>query len=209
MSYYKKLKLPFPLKDSHTLEKLVDLKKNPTNSLSLYDTVITDYAQYLNTELLQVFEKLQVDVSIMLFLGYPDNRPLNQQMHVDIQFDGTQWQPVCCALNWEFNLSYITMSWYENSANLLSIEPPVAVSRTGMYSGRHFGHRGNKSTDGFTLLDTYCPTMDAPVLIRTDVPHKVIMHPKESRRLCLSLRFSNIHTWEHAQKIFKNFAYET
>jgi len=209
MSYYKKLKLPFPLKDADTLEKLVELKKNPNNSLSLYQTVISDGEQYLNIDLLKIFEQLQLDINVILFLGFPDNRSFDQALHVDIEFDGGQWQPMCCAINWEFNLSYITMSWYENSINLLQIEPAIDVSQTGMYRGRHFGHRGNKSTDGFTLLDTYYPTMDAPVLIRTDVPHKVIMHPKESRRLCLSLRFSNIHTWEHAQKIFENFAYET
>jgi hypothetical protein len=200
MSYCFKLNLPkWPIKNPK-------LRNNIHNNL--WD-VYTDIDNILSDKVLEKFESLNVNPTNVVVFCTNNNIRESAYVHVDLQWKNDSWTKVPCAINWELQPISTTIKWYDTS-NCKEYWPKETFEQSpypiNYLNGLSFSDDKTKlgpPEDSILLQET---TIDNsfPILFCTNTPHGVTFKSKTNDRLCVSVRFSNITSWEHAVEVFRD-----
>lgn len=193
---YKLLKLPSaPLNLEH-LSSLIAKKKK-------YSTVEEDIETYLNTEILETFQSINLRPRFIVYFGRLYARQNEIQVHRDITYLDNKWKSIPCGINWELTPGLTTFEWYETGKEEEHLPDPEHALPLEL-NGAHYGHRANMDVSKFNQLEKLIIKENQPYLFRTDIPHRVTYKTTSSNRICISIRFhlEDIPNWETALKTF-------
>jgi len=159
--------------------------------------------KYLNNETSSLFKSLGLEVGgIIVFKKHQFGI---SPIHTDILLEKKQWTIWNAAVNYNLTKSRSKMMWFETSLNKVYPIHTHSYQPLDYYlSGIHYGKQSNKDyrDSSFKLLDE--EDIQAPTLVRTDVPHTTI-NLDNIDRICASVRFKNNYTFDELKKKFKEF----
>jgi hypothetical protein len=165
----------------------------------------------LSEEILIYFKSLGLDVSMcILFSRMPFNSNPNQKnqgiIHSDVTWNGTSWESLYYAINYELTDSASTLSWWDVPDTPIYPETPVKVQHSDRLRGIHYGKRNNLNPviSNYKLLDSVRIPKDQPVLVNTQIPHSVDYFGQATQRWGLSIRFEQkVQNWQQGIEYFK------
>ena len=134
-------------------------------------------------------------------------------LHSDILLDGGEWKLWHAAINWNLTNAKSRMEWYSTTSNVMQEEESIEWWQENFdipyfLSGIHYEgstHKPKLDTEKFTLLESR--NIRGSVLVRTDIPHRIVQMDKIVR-WSLSIRLKTNHTWEEMLQIFSPFIKE-
>ena len=207
MSHYVSLgKFPKPL-SSATILKLCNNHQN-------YVGVIENPNEMISDELLLFLKDLSLVPNLALVFTSskseqsPGISPRSGKVwvHTDLLWSSDQWCKIPCGINWELTPSVTEFIWWDTKDAEECYPENELYGRKKTFQGIHYGNRNNIEFSDFEKLESVQLRMDAPCLVRTDIPHSVTYQSTSSLpRIGLSLRFplEQIPTWERAVEIFR------
>ena len=144
------------------------------------------------------YNEYGLHIDYIAFFTFPANWPANRSfriLHSDLDWDGSEWYPCQAALNYELTDYTTRMEWWDMTESKQTPFYPDESKKMGIRpNGIHYGSRN--LTKGIAGEYTGAQKLDevdltqAPMLIRTDVPHivytsQLILH----ERVSVSIRF--------------------
>jgi hypothetical protein len=155
--------------------------------------------QILNPALLRELESLGLKAGpVVLFFKDPG---MSGMVHTDLVYTGNCWVKCTCSINWNLSGTAASMSWYD-CKDLEECWPlPGEEKGFHRHNGIHYGRRWNKAISPADMRLIESTEITAPTLVRTSLPHQVIVTDRAKSRWCISLRFDpDFETWEAAVK---------
>lgn len=206
-TYYKKLNLPSnPLIDGYDITKLT------VNSPGAGQLQPTADLSILNQQTLDAFASVGLIPERIYVLGNKsfkeDQKDTNATVrcaaHVDLHWVGDQWIPHIFAINYELTPGIHNVYWKFWKVDAMPVLPAHTPPRNfdeEYLQGLHFHARQTGSVPNFgnpadyTIIDEV--KLDAPILVRTEIPHSVHHDNESVQRYAISIRFShNFKNWE-------------
>jgi hypothetical protein len=178
-----------PLNPQFVFPKVRDFSKSPADNWQLS---IHKAEEMLSTECLDFFRSLDLEPwNPHLFCGGPS---YSSTIHIDGEGlgSGPLW-----AINWIYGSNNSVMTWYK------PIQPGSAKKTPSNTTQIIFTEDQVEAIDILEFDQNNC----GPILVRTDIPHKVVNHDLNNPRYCLSVRFkqTKINNWFSAIKYFRPY----
>lgn len=198
MSNWYKLNLPQkPTKDHVYLKQF-----SGTYSWNIYTNPLDLLSDKVQDLLMSVGARPNL---IVVFEDKEQIRTLSY-LHKDLTWKNDQWQTVPCAINWELQPVQTTISWFNTDA-CQEYWPKTNFDNTAWPRNylNGIGYQPDHTPgipEGAVMLQKTTIDHISPILFRTDVAHAVQFKSQLPYRFMCSLRFSNIHSWDHAVEVF-------
>lgn len=199
MSNWYKLELPLiPLRSDVSLKNF---------TIPYEWNIYTNPLDLLADDVKQIFYDLNVEpVLIVIFNAMESTRTISY-LHKDLTWQNNHWQTVPCAINWELQPTQTTVKWYHTD-NCKEYWPKTDFN-TAAWPYKYLNSIGympdyqpGVPVDA-VLLQQAEVEQTAPILFRTDVAHSVQFQSQLPYRFMCSVRFGNIHSWDHALEVFQ------
>ena len=210
-NYFQKLSLPRVVLDP---DDFLKIRRANINQSRPYVSILTDFHEIINPELIYVFKHINVVPNLMLIFGHENNinRVIKNFVHTDICYRNKQWIKIPFAINWEITNTSVDFKWYDVSDHK-EIYPPITAAPDLNYleaSGIHYGERYMSGkiniSETFNPIESVTLNQNEAIMVKTSLPHAVV-YSGLLNRINVSLRFNitDIPTWESALIAFKPF----
>jgi hypothetical protein len=206
MQNYRFLNLPKnPLiKTSAILQKLA-IAATKTNSYQCFENI----EDFISPSVLDAFQPLGIKPSFFASFasdGVSSLKIEQRLTHYDLYFDekNKKWATIPFGINWEITPGDTTFYWWNISSEPILPGQENIPQHLRLLNGAHFDYRNHIGIpNGAEVIEKV--QVNAPILVRTDVPHSVSFDSPAKTRYNISLRFStdDIPTWDHALEVFK------
>lgn len=178
-----------PLNKEFVLPEINDFGRSAIDNWQMH---LPESQELLSTECLDFFRSLDLEPwKCHLFCGGPG---YSTPIHID--GEGNNQGPLW-AVNWIYGSTRSLMTWYESKESGQSNKTPLDTPQVLFIDDQV------KLIDSFQFDEQNV----GPVLVRTDIPHKVVNQDLQNPRWCLSVRVKRkiINNWFSAVKHFKPY----
>ncbi|WP_133129184.1 hypothetical protein [Legionella steigerwaltii] len=194
--------------------QVLNLNHNPLSPYFEYPHMNQDvkarYITYfpdeiLNKEIFQLFKKVGLKIKwVILFYKKPGASGL---IHSDVIRNGYRWERCVCAINWNLTKASSIMNWWKCTlSEIWPSEQEATIPGIDILNGIHYGTRSNIYFEPHQLQLLESVEIIHPTLVRTDIPHNVVMKDLKKERWCLSIRFEEtFSSWEKALEILRPY----
>lgn len=201
------------------------LKLNlPTDPVKNVDSIINTHItggynlvlphEVLNNNILSIFDNMGLTPRFVVLFGRgsKDAPAETRMIHTDICLTGTDrrikssWSKLIFGINWEIDNSYNTFSWWDMSKLDEAWPNEDAPKKFEYLNGIHYVKRGQLGIPpGAVKIEE--TVIDAPTLVRTNIPHMTVYNNPRNARVGVSVRFkeNNFKSWEDVVDFFNPY----
>ena len=206
MNNYRFLNLPKnPLvKTSAVVQKLA-ISATKTNSYDCFENL----EDFIFPSVLETFQQLGLRPSFFASFasdGVSSLKIEQRLTHYDLYFNekNKKWATIPFGINWEITPGDTTFYWWDISSDPILPNQENIPHHLKLLNGAHFDYRNQIGIpNGAKVIEKV--QVNAPILVRTDIPHSVSFDSSAKTRYSISLRFdvADVPSWEHALQIFE------
>lgn len=212
-NYYCELKLPAIVSNDTVINKIFDFKRMNQRP---YSSVLTEFNELLNPDLLAVFNSLQVKPIVMIAFGHQSNIDfvMKSFVHTDLHRTHTGWIKVPFAINWEVYDTSAEFKWYDTLDSKECYPPdfyhdnPSYLYGNGINYVERYDFNKLNPSENFKPIESCTFKHMCATMVNTSMPHSVVYSGLDTR-LNISLRFdiNAIPSWESALEKFKSYIF--
>lgn len=197
MELYHHLSLPCPTDD---VDRWVGYAMNAIAGKHWGDYAHVDPKEFLRADLYNaLISRGLVPRTVFLFVSQTGRSSNNAHIHLDLLWDGSDWVPNICGVNWELTDTTTTFNWWDTEGEIYGLGITSAPEDRNILKSRSYSGKRRP------LLNTV--RMKNATLVRTEVTHSVYYEQLDKRpRCCASLRFEeNGQSWDSIVDRLKDF----